>query len=86
MNPIEPAELFTSFRRICERDFSDVCDKYHTPQQKRSSQGTDPYLVVVHTNDTLDHMEDNIMVHSTNLISVAYHLEQIICSIGRVLQ
>lgn len=86
LNPINPAELATSFRRVCERDFSDVCDKYHTPEQRKTSQGSEQYMFAVRTNDTLDHLEHDMQLHSTNLISIAYYLEQFVCSLGRVLQ
>ena len=86
MNPIEPAEISTSFRRICERDFSDVVDKYHTPEQRRNSQGTEQYAAAVRTNDTLDHLADETRLHSVNLMSAAYYLEQFICSLIRVLK
>lgn len=35
MRPIEAEELATSFRHICNRDFHDVVDKYHTPEQRQ---------------------------------------------------
>ena len=85
MQPIDPAEMLTSFRRICERDFHDVVDKYHTPEQKRKMQGTEQYAVAVRTNDTLDRLEDEIQLHSLNIPAAAYYLEQFVCSISRVL-
>mmetsp|Transcript_21263 Transcript_21263/g.46147 ORF Transcript_21263/g.46147 Transcript_21263/m.46147 type:complete len:856 (-) Transcript_21263:813-3380(-) len=85
MHPIDPAEILTSFRRVCERDFHDVVDKYHTPEQKKNSRGTEQYTVAVHTNDTLDHLEDEIQLHAVNFIPVSYYLEQFVCSISRVL-
>jgi len=86
MNPIEPAELATSFRRICERDFSDVRDKYHTPEQRRNSRVSEQYLFAVRTNDTLDHLDKDLQLLATNFIPVAYYLEQFVCSLGRILQ
>jgi len=86
MKPIEPSEISTAFRRICERDFSDVVDKYHTPEQRKRSSHTEQYNVAVHTNDTLDHLEEEMKLHSVNFISAAYYLEQFVCSITRVLQ
>mmetsp|Transcript_1993 Transcript_1993/g.4320 ORF Transcript_1993/g.4320 Transcript_1993/m.4320 type:complete len:940 (+) Transcript_1993:98-2917(+) len=85
MQPIEPAEISTSFRRVCERDFHDVVDKYHTPEQKKNTRGMEQYTVAVHTNDTLDHLEDEIQLHAVNFIPTAYYLEQFVCSITRVL-
>jgi len=86
LNPIDPAELANSFRRICERDFSNVCDKYHTLEERRNSQGSEQYTFVVRTNDTLDHLEHDMKLHSTNLIPAAYCLEQFVCCLGRNLQ
>jgi len=86
MKPIEPSEISTAFRRICDRDFSDVVDKYHTPEQRKNSSHTAQYVVAVHTNDTLDHLDEELQLHSVNFISTAYILEQFICSLGRVLQ
>jgi len=86
MNSIEPAELATSFRRICERDFSDVRDKYHTPEQRRNSRGSEQYLFAVRTNDTLDHLNKDLQLLATNFIPIAYYLEQFVCSLGRIIQ
>ena len=85
MHPIEPAEILTSFRRVCERDFHDVVDKYHTPEQKRNTRGMEQYTVAVRTNDTLDHLEDEIQLHAINFVPTAWYLEQFVCSISRVL-
>lgn len=85
MHPIEPAEMLTSFRRVCERDFSDVVDKYHTPEQKKNAKGTEQYTVACRINDTLDHLENEIQLHAVNFIPAAYYLEQFVCSISRVL-
>ncbi|KAL7515360.1 hypothetical protein ACHAXN_013319 [Cyclotella atomus] len=86
MQSIEPRELSTCFRRVCERDFSGVVDKYHTPEQRKNSQGLEQYLFAVRTNDTLDHLEDETQLFSINFFSTAFYLEQFVCSIGRVLQ
>jgi hypothetical protein len=86
MKPIEPSEISTAFRRICNRDFQDVVDKYHTPAQRQRSKDTENYDVAVRTNDTLDHLENELVVHSVHMISTAYLLEQYICSISRILQ
>lgn len=86
MKPIEPSEISTAFRRICERDFEDVIDKYHTPEQRKRSSHTEQYVVAVRVNDVLDHLEEEMKLHSVNFISAAYHLEQFVCSITRVLQ
>ena len=87
MNPIEPAELATSFRRICEWDFSDVRDKYHTPEQRRNLRGSEQYLFAVRTNDTLDHIDKVSQLLATSFIhAVAYYLEQFVCSLARIIQ
>ena len=86
MKPIEPSEISTAFRRICERDFNDVVDKYHTPEQRQRSSHTEQYEVAVYTNDTLDHLEDEIQFHSVNLVCAGYYLEQFICSITRIMK
>jgi hypothetical protein len=86
IQPIEPQELSVCFRRVCERDFSGVVDKYHTPEQRKNSQGTEQYLFAVRTNDTLDHLDKEISLLAINFFSAAYYLEQFVCSIGRVLQ
>ena len=86
MKPIEPSEISTAFRRICNRDFSDVVDKYHTPEQRKRMSDTEQYVVSVSSNDTLDHLEKEIQLHAVNFISSAYLLEQFVCSITRVLK
>ena len=86
MKPIEPRELATCFRRICERDFGGVVDKYHTPEQRKNSQGTEQYLFAVRANDTLDYLDNEIQLLSLNFFSSAYYLEQFVCSLGRVIQ
>jgi len=85
MHPIDPEEISTSFRRVCGRDFSGAVDKYHTPEQKQRSRGMEQYNVAVRTNDTLDHLENEIQLYSVNLIPTAYYLEQFVCSISRIL-
>ena len=39
MHGIEPSEIATCFRRVCDRDFHDVQDKYHTAEQKKIARG-----------------------------------------------
>lgn len=86
MVPIDPAEISTSYRRICCRDFADVVDKYHTSEQKMRTKGTDIYEYAVCTNDTLDAIESEQVLLSFNLTSVGYFFEQYVCSITRVMQ
>jgi len=84
--PVEPAEISKSYRRICNRDFHDVVDKYHTPEQRSRAKGTDFYRLMVHTNDTLDAIEDEQTLLSLNLPSCSAVVEQFVNSIGRILQ
>jgi hypothetical protein len=86
INPIEPAEISKSYRRICNRDFRGVVDKYHTPDQRRRNKGTDQYLLAVRTNDTLDAIENEQRLLSFNLPTIGVLLEQFVCSLGRILQ
>ena len=86
MHTIEPAEIATCYRRICNRDFHDVVDNYHTEEQRRRSKGTDMYSFAVRANDTLDAIEREHKLLSINLPSCAVVLEQFVCSLGRVLQ
>lgn len=86
MNPIEAAEISKSYRRICNRDFRGVVDKYHTPDQRRRNKGTDQYLLAVRTNDTLDAIENEQRLLSFNLPTIGVLLEQFVCSLGRILQ
>jgi hypothetical protein len=72
--PIEPAEISKSYRRICNRDFYDVVDRYHTLKQRRRDRGTDQYNIMVRTNDTLDASDDEQKLLSMNLPSMrSYH-------------
>ena len=86
MTPINAEDLSKSFRRICNRDFDDVKDLYHTPEQRRNARGSEQYLFAVRTNDTMDAIEEDQALLSLNFISLSYILEQFVCSIGRVLQ
>lgn len=86
MTPIEPSEIATSFRRICNRDFHDVVDKYHTPEQRQRSRGSDNYTFAVQINDTLDAIEEEHDFQALNLSACGVYLEQLVCSLSRVLQ
>jgi len=86
LSPIEAAKICKSYRRICNRDFHDVVDKYHTPEQRQRSKGTDQYHLAVRTNDTLDAIENEVGLLSLNFPAAGAALEQIVCSLGRVLQ
>ena len=86
MNPVEPSEIATFYRRVCNRDFHDVKDKYHTPEQRRRSRGSDQYMLAVHTNDTVDAFENEHELLSFNLPTFVVIIEQFVCSLSRVLQ
>ncbi|CAJ1934011.1 unnamed protein product [Cylindrotheca closterium] len=82
--PIEPSEICTSFRRICNRDFHDVVDNYHTPEQRRIGVGSDSYTLAVQTNDTLDAIDNEQQTLALNLSSVGTYLEQFIFELSAV--
>ena len=86
MTPIEPSHISKSYRRICKRDFHGVVDKYHTPEQRSRTKGTEQYLHAVRTNDTLDALEEEQRLLSLNLPVAGVLLEQFVCSLGRILQ
>ena len=86
MNPVEPAEISKSFRRVCNRDFHDVVDKYHTEEQRKRSKGTDIYAFAVRANDTLDAIDEEQLLFSFNLPVLSMMMEQFVCSLARVLQ
>ena len=85
MQPIDPASIATSFRRICYRDFKGVEDKYHTAEQRERTRDSELYEFCVRSNDTLDAMEDEQPFSAVNFASCAYDLEQFVCSLGRVM-
>ncbi|KAL3936279.1 MAG: hypothetical protein SGBAC_008374 [Bacillariaceae sp.] len=86
MTVLEPAEVATSFRRICYHDFHDVVDKYHTPEQRQRGRGTDYYAFAVQMNDTLDAIEEEHPFRALNLPACGVYLEQFVCSLSRVFQ
>ena len=86
MRPIEPAELATSFRRICNRDFHDVVDNYHTPEQRQRNRGSDYYTFAIQMNDTLDAIEREQQLFALNLPACGVYLEQFVCSLSRIFQ
>jgi len=86
MKSIEPAEISKSYRRICDRDFHDVEDNYHTHEQRRRNKDSEFYDVAVRTNDTLDAIDQEQSILSKNLVSCGAYLEQFVCSLSRVLQ
>ena len=76
MTPIEPDKLSKSFRRIVNRDFTGVMDKYHEGTEKQKS---DPlYDHVVRCNDTLDAIEDDQRYLAMNMTALGAHLNSFI--------
>jgi hypothetical protein len=84
--PVEPAEISKSYRRICNRDFHDVVDKYHTPEQRNRCNGSDQYQLMVRTNDTCDAIDEEQFLLSLNLPNMSVLMEQFVNSLGRILQ
>lgn len=86
MSMLEPAEISKSYRRVCNRDFHDVVDKYHSEEQRRRMKGTDVYRFAVRVNDTLDAISDEQIFLSCNLPVSSVVLELFVCSLCRVMQ
>lgn len=86
LRTIEPSELSTSFRRICDRDFRGVKDKYHTPEQRRNKRGSEVYEVAVRANDTLDAIDSEQSLLALNFVECGAQMEQFVCSLGRIMQ
>lgn len=85
MTPIELDCVSTSFRRICLRDFRGVVDNYHSESQ-RQYKDTDLFKFAVRVNDTLDAMADDEELLATNLISLGYHLNELVIGLFNVLR
>ena len=86
LTAIEPAQLATSYRRLCHRDFHDVVDKYHTQEQRQRNKGSDQYRFAVRTNDTLDALDREQTFLAFNLTTCGTIMDQFVCSLGRILQ
>lgn len=86
MNPIRPEEISKSYRRVCNHDFHDVEDKYHTTEQRERAKNTDYYMLAVRVNDTLDAIDEEQALFSFNLMSCGVILEQFVCSLTRIMQ
>ena len=84
--PIEASELSKSFRRICHRDFHDVVDRYHTPEQRRKHKDTEAYRFRVNANDTMDAIKDEQMLMSLNFSVCGVFIEQFVIALGERLQ
>lgn len=85
MNAIDPAKISTAFRRICERDFRDAVDSYHTSEQRERLKGTDIYMYAVRKNDTLDAIDREQSLLALHLPCCGVLLEQFVCSFSRIL-
>jgi hypothetical protein len=83
MKAIEPAEIAKSYRRICDRDFHDVVDMYHTEEQRRKYKGTDFYAFAVRANDTLDAIASEEKLLCLHLPWLSVLIEQFVCSLGK---
>jgi hypothetical protein len=86
MKPIRPEEISKSYWRVCNHDFHDVVDKYHTPEQRDQAQHTEYYMLAVRGNDTLDAIDEEQPLHSFHLIACSIFLEQFVCSLTRVMK
>jgi len=88
MNPVKPAEIATCYRRICNRDFHDVLDKYHNDEQRQRCgiKGTDLYPYIVRSNDTLDAIDYEQHLLSLNLPACGALMEHFVCGLGRAFQ
>jgi len=72
MTPIEPDKLSTSFRRIVNRDFSDIIDVYHHPDTQQVSSLV--YDHVVRCNDTIDAIDEEQPFLALNMTAVGAYL------------
>lgn len=86
VNAIKPEEMSTSYRRVCNRDFHDVVDKYHTAEQRERNKGSEYYKLAVRINDTLDAIDEEQQLLGFNLVSCGAALEQFVCSLLRIMQ
>ena len=75
MTPIEPDKLSKSYRRIMNRDFSDVVDKYHKTAEQLSSP---VYDHAVRCNDTMDAIDEDQSYLAMNMTALGAHLNKFI--------
>ena len=75
MTPIEPEKLSKSYRRIMNRDFSDVVDKYHNTAKQKSNPQFDH---LVRCNDTLDAIYEDQSYLAMNMTALGAHLNKFI--------
>ena len=75
MTPIEPDKLSKSYRRIMNRDFSDVVDKYHKTAEEKSNP---LYDHAVRCNDTMDAIFEDQTYLAINMTALGAHLNNFI--------
>ena len=76
MTPIEPDKLSKSFRRIVNRDFTDVVDTYHKDIERQKANPL--YDHIVRCNDTLDAIEVDQPYLAMNMTALGAHLNSFI--------
>ncbi|KAI2512098.1 hypothetical protein MHU86_2386 [Fragilaria crotonensis] len=76
MTPIEPDKLSKSFRRIVNRDFTDVVDTYHKDVERQKANPL--YDHIVRCNDTLDAIEVDQPYLAMNMTALGAHLNYFI--------
>lgn len=81
MKPIILEEISKSYRRVCNHDFDDVVDNYHTPEQRDRAKHTEYYMLAVRGNDMLDAIDEEQPLLSLHLIACSIFLEQFVCSL-----
>mmetsp|Transcript_14117 Transcript_14117/g.34211 ORF Transcript_14117/g.34211 Transcript_14117/m.34211 type:complete len:927 (-) Transcript_14117:25-2805(-) len=83
MRRLDPAEFSTSFRRICNRDYHDVVDKYHSKKMKQEGSGQDGYAFAVQLNDTSQAFVKEHGLFAFNLPALGVHLDEFVCGMSR---
>jgi hypothetical protein len=86
MKSIEPEEISKSYRRICNNDFHDVVDKYHTTEQREGRTNSANFAMAVRINDTIDAIGEEQQLLSFNLISCGVILERFVCGLIQVMK
>ena len=89
LKPIEPEDMFKSFRRVCLHDFTGLVDRYHTTEQReRATRGKSNRTVYEHavrSNDTLDTMDDELGLLGLNLVAISGLLNQFVESMSKAM-
>ena len=86
MKPIKPEEISKSYRRICNHDFHDVVNKYHTTEHREGRTNSDNYEFAVRVYDTLHSIDEEQQLLSFNLISCGVILEQFVCGLIQAME